>query len=56
MSGIQLRLTIDGQAQILRLSQLLGSGQIATLSTGIGPIEDASSGYRIEAVTAVPTQ
>ena len=56
MSGIQLRLTIGGQAQILRLPQPLGSGQTATLSTGIGPIEDASSGYRIEAVAAVPTQ
>ena len=56
MIGIQLRLTIGAQAQILRLPEPLGSGQTATLSTGIGPIEDASSGYRIEAVAAVPTQ
>ena len=37
MGNIQLKLTVDGQGQMLRLPQVLAAGRQVTLSTGIKP-------------------
>jgi tetratricopeptide (TPR) repeat protein len=56
MDNIQLKLTVAGQRQILRLPQALAAGRQSTLSTGIRPQVNSNerTAYQVQVVAAEP--
>ena len=56
MSNIQLKLTVAGQGQMLRLPQALAAGRQTTLSTGIKPQVnfEGRMAYQVQVIAADP--